>query len=131
ATFYYISRSNYEFLVYIGAIVAVGLLVLGSLKKTHIDLVALWGLSIWGLLHMLGGSLKIAGGTLYSYRIIDIIDKGGQFYILKMDQVIHFYGFLVAAIVVCQILNAHLPAKKHPFLLVFVAWIGSMGLGAL
>lgn len=128
---YYLRAQNYEFMLYIGVVIVIGLLVLFTLKYTKLDLVALWGLSIWGLLHMLGGSLRIGEGVLYRYRIIDLVDRGGDFFILKMDQVIHFYGFLVAAIVVYQLLQPYISKREHPFLLIFVAWIGSMGLGAL
>ncbi|MDO8509155.1 MAG: DUF2238 domain-containing protein [Nanoarchaeota archaeon] len=130
-TIFYLLRKNYEFLIYIGVLVLIGIIVISTLKKSKLDYLALWGLSIWGLLHMMGGGVKIAGNTLYSLRLIDIIDKGGQFYILKMDQAIHFYGFLVAAIVVFQLIAPHFKEIKKSKLAIFIAWIGSMGLGAL
>ena len=76
--------------------------------------------------------MRIAGNTVYSLRLIDFIDNGGQFYILKMDQLIHFYGFFVAAILVYQLLKSIAPdIRTSPKLSIFLAWIGSMGLGAL
>ncbi len=80
---------------------------------------------------MLGGSLRVGDGVLYRYRIIDIIDKGGDFYILKMDQFIHFYGFLVTAIVIYQLLQQHMDSQRNKKMIIFIAWIGAMGLGAL
>ena len=128
---FYLLKGNYEFLVYIGILVLIGIIIITTIKKSKLDYLALWGLSIWGLLHMLGGGLRINGSTLYSQHLIDIIDKGGQFYILKMDQLIHFYGFLVAAIVVFQLLAPHFKDINNSKLAIFLAWIGSMGLGAL
>ena len=130
-TIYYVSIQNYEFLIYIGVLVAVALLVLLTLKKTKLDYLALWGLSIWGLLHMMGGGVRINGESLYRLRIVEILDRGGDFFILKMDQVIHFYGFLVAAIVVFQLLAPHFKVNERGRLAMFLAFIGSMGLGAL
>ncbi len=128
---YYLSIANYEFLIYIAVVVVLGLVIIFTVKYSKLDLFALWGLTIWGLLHMLGGSLRVGEDVLYRYRIIDIIDKGGDFYILKMDQFIHFYGFLVTAIVVYQLLQQHMSSLKNPKLIIFIAWIGAMGLGAL
>ncbi len=129
---YYLSIKNYEFLWYIGVIVILGLVVGFNLNKKIFDDIILWLLSIWGLVHMVGGGVRIAGTNVYSLKLIDIIDKGGQFYILKMDQVIHFYGFFVCAILVYKLLMvAGADSLKSPKLMVFLSWIGSMGLGAL
>lgn len=125
---YYASIKNYEFLTYIAVILIIGFITLLTLKKSKLDLLALWGLSLWGLLHMAGGGIKINGSSLYSQHLINIVDKGGQFFILKMDQLIHFYGFAVAAIIVYQLVQPHIKSKG---LAIFIAWIGSMGLGAL
>lgn len=131
-TIYYASAGNYEFLIYIAVLVVIGLIVLTTLSKSRLDNFALWGLSIWGFLHMVGGGVQIAGQTVYRLKLINIIDKGGDFFILKMDQVIHFYGFLVAAIVVYQLLSNFFSNRgDSPKMAVFLAWIGSMGLGAL
>ncbi len=128
---YYISIKNYEFLWYILVLILIGLMIILTLRKSKIDYIALWGLSIWGLLHMLGGGLRINGETLYRLRIIELVNNGGDFYILKMDQLIHFYGFAVAAVVVFQLLSLSFDLRKRPKLAIFLAWIGSMGLGAL
>ncbi len=118
-------------MIYIAVIAVIGLIIMINLRKTKLDYLALWGLSIWGLLHMVGGGVRILGKTVYRLRLIDIIDRGGDFYILKMDQLIHFYGFAVAAIVVYQLLAPYFKNIEKSKLIVFAAWIGSMGLGAL
>lgn len=129
---YYTSIGNYEFLIYISVIALLGLIIGVNLKKSNLNNLVLWLLSIWGLVHMIGGGVKINGNSVYSLHLIGIIDKGGQFYILKMDQVIHFYGFFVAAILVYQLLKTTGSiAPKSAKLMIFLSWIGSMGLGAL
>ena len=130
-TIYYLSIRNYEFLWYVLVLVIIALVVLVNLRKTNLDYLALWGLSIWGLLHMLGGGLRINGETLYKFRIIEIVDRGGEFFILKTDQLIHLYGFAVAAIVVYQLLAPKFKGEYRSKLVIFLAFIGSMGLGAL
>lgn len=128
---YYAYIRDLEFIIYIAVLVVIALVVWATLKKSNLDYLSLWGLSIWGLLHMMGGGLRINGETLYRYRIIEILDFGGDFFILKMDQFIHLYGFLVAAIVVYQIMAPHFKNAEKSKLAIFIAFIGSMGLGAL
>lgn len=131
-TIFYLMQKNYEFLGYIAVLVIIGLVIMFTLRRSKLDYLALWMLSIWGLLHMLGGGLMVNGHTLYGTHIVDIIQGEGQFYILKMDQVIHFYGFLTSAIVVFQLLSLGFKnIKDSKKLMIFLAWIGSMGLGAL
>lgn len=131
-TLYYLNLKNYEFIIYISVIALLGLIIGLNLNRSKLDNLVLWLLSIWGLVHLIGGGVKINGNTVYSLHLIDIIDKGGQFYILKMDQLIHFYGFFVSAILIYQLLKVTGSiASKSPKLMVFLAWLGSMGLGAL
>lgn len=128
---YYASIHNYEFLIYIAEMVFIALIIAYMLTRTKMDYIALWGLSIWGLLHMLGGGLRINGRTLYSQHLIEFINRGGEYYILKMDQVIHFYGFAVAALLVFQLCWPYFQKEHKKIFAIFIAWIGSMGLGAL
>jgi hypothetical protein len=129
---YYWGIQNYEFLWYIGVIVVLGIVVAFNLHREIFDNLILWLLSVWGLVHMIGGGVRIAGSTVYSLKLIEIINKSDQFYVLKMDQVIHFYGFLVSAILVYKLIIATgANISKSPKLMIFLSWIGSMGLGAL
>jgi len=133
-TIYYALIRDYEFLSYILVLVIIAVIVGLTLKKSKLDYLALGGLSIWGLLHLAGGGIRINNHSLYSTKLIEIINKtdiSSHFFILKMDQLIHFYGFLVTAIVIYQLIYHRYNKKASPYLLVFLAWIGSMGLGAL
>lgn len=125
------SVANYEFLIYSGIVAFIGAIVWFTLPRTQLDLVALWGLSLWGFVHMLGGAIMVGDGVLYGIHVIDIFDRGGQLYILKMDQIIHFYGFGVSAMVIYQLLLRGMSVRKNPFIIPFVAILGAMGLGAL
>lgn len=131
AAAFYIARGNWEFVAYVGVTIAIGALLVATVDQSNLDGFALWGLSIWGFMHMLGGILPVGDDVLYAWRIVPIVDGGGDFYILKMDQVVHFYGFAVAAVVVHQLIASRARARVNPAMLIFFAWAGAMGLGAL
>jgi putative membrane protein len=131
AGFFYISRGNFEFIAYLGVTVLIGLLILATARSSGLDHMVLWLLSFWGFLHMLGGLLPVGDTVLYGWRIIPLIDRGGDFFILKMDQVIHFYGFMAAAIAVHQLIARRSLPGTHPGMLIFFATIGSLGLSAV
>jgi hypothetical protein len=86
-------RGNAEFLFYI----AVMLVLIGCVwvVHRHVELSAgvLWGLSLWGLAHMIGGLLTVPAGWPVSsesrvfYTLWLIPER------LKYDHVVHAYGF--------------------------------------
>ncbi|NJL44119.1 MAG: DUF2238 domain-containing protein [Nitrosarchaeum sp.] len=89
----------------------------------------LWGLTLWGFLHMAGGGLSWNGHRWYEIMFYTFSES---YRILKYDQVIHFIGFLVATLVVWDLLRPHLthPPKGHIALGITVVMAG-LGLGAL
>lgn len=128
-------RGNSEFLFY----VAVMLLLIGVVwlvhRRANLTAGALWGLSIWGLAHMLGGLVLVPEGwptngdvrVLYSLWLIP-----GQ---LKYDQVVHAYGFGITTWVCWQGLRAAFRSRGVSLrptagTLLLVATAG-MGFGAL
>jgi putative membrane protein len=131
AGFFYISGGNFEFIAYLGVTFMIGLLILATARTSGLDHMVLWMLSFWGFIHMLGGLLPVGDTVLYGWRIIPILDRGGDFFILKMDQVIHFYGFMVAAIAMHQLIARRSIQGVHPGMLIFFAAIGSLGLSAV
>lgn len=128
---YFIVNWNVEFLGYIGVIILVFALLYGTLYETRIPAFVLWGISVCGLLHMLGGSVPIDGGILYTWRIVPLFDGGGEFYIFKYDQFVHVYLYAVVALLFLHLLRNYL-GQKHPSLLIgFIALMAAQGVGAV
>lgn len=128
-------RGNSEFLFY----VAVMVLLIGVVWLVHreVDLTAgaLWGLTIWGLAHMLGGLVIVPEGwpingdirVLYSLWLLP--ER------LKYDHVVHAYGFGMTTWVCWQGLHAAFRSRGVSLrptagTLLLVATAG-MGFGAL
>jgi len=126
---YYISIRNYEFLWYVLVLVGFFLLIGLTIRKSNFDYVILWGLSIWGLLHMAGGGVIVNGGVLYTLQLIPLVGTG-ELTILKYDQLVHFFGFGVATLVVYHLLKPYLNEKTNWKVVYPILVAAGVGLGA-
>lgn len=129
-TVYYVGNRNYEFLWYVAVTVFFLVLILTTVEKTGFDALVLWGLSIWGFLHMAGGGLRIGDKVLYGLTLIPLIENG-ELTILKFDQLVHFFGFGVATLAGFQLLRPLLVRAPRRGVLSFLLVCIGMGLGAL
>ena len=127
---YYIGIKNYEFLWYVGVLVFFFILIGASINKSRFDYLVLWGLSLWGLMHMAGGGIRVGDSVLYALRIIPIIDTG-EFFVLKFDQFVHFFGFGVTTLVAYHLLKPYLNKDSNYKIIYPILIFISMGLGAL
>ena len=128
---YFASKLNFEFIIYVAVIVVILGGVFGTLKYTRFPVWMLSLLSVWGLLHILGGSVQTADGVLFAYRIYPLLDLGGEFYILKYDQFVHFYLYGVVAIMAYHLLAERLAVEKYRNLIFLFAVTASLGVSSL
>lgn len=121
-------NGNQEFLFYA---VCMGLIIAAVVlahRWTRFSPGLLWAMSFWGLLHFAGGNLKVGDDVLYNLWIVRLDSRSP---ILKFDQVVHAYGFAVAAVASWQCLRLSLPAgSKMTWGLCLGVWLMGMGLGA-
>jgi len=121
--FYAVAKENYEFLFYVSIVIFFVALLLIKQKKLGLSIPVLWGLSFWGLLHMMGGNVPIDGSVLYNFQLIPIV--------LKYDQFVHLFGFATATVVGYQLLKPNLKEKVNwTTVSVLIIMIG-LGIGAL
>lgn len=125
---YYALVRDYEFLWYIVTLLFFFLLILFTIRLTHLTLGVLWGLSIWGLLHMMGGGVPVGDSVLYAYVIYPFYGMG-EATVLKFDQLVHAYGFGVATLALHALFRPHW--RGNVGLLAIAAATGAMGLGAV
>jgi putative membrane protein len=112
-------------------IVGVFALLFGTLKITQFPVHILWLISFWGLLHILGGSVQTVDGVLFAYKIYPFLDLGGDFYILKYDQVVHAFLYGVMALVFWHVLTHTLKVTHPIWILVIISLMASMGVSAM
>lgn len=115
---------NFEFLLYIGVVLVVGALVVWKQPKVKFDLMILWGLTIWGLLHMAGGNVQVGDDVLYGLQLIPVV--------LRYDQFVHAFGFGTATLVCHHLLKPYLreDIDRWRTLSVLIVLMGC-GLGAI
>lgn len=128
---FFVGNSNAEFIAYVGVIVFIFALLYSTLDKTRIPTSILAGISLWGLLHMLGGSVQTADGVLYAWKIYPLFDGGGEFYILKFDQAVHAYLYAVVALLFLHLLRNYFANKHSQILIGFIAIMASLGVSAV
>jgi len=134
-----IARGNREFVFYIVVMLVLVGVVTWIHSRIQLTTGLLWGLAIWGLLHMAGGLVPLPAGwaydgdqaVLYSWWIL----PPGY---LKYDQVVHAYGFGITTWLCWHGLRAAIGGlgisrgKVKPTLgLLTLCAAGGMGFGAL
>jgi hypothetical protein len=92
---HFATRRNYEFIIYVGIIVFfLGVFIVTNPKVYYPNSV-LWGLVLWAVMHMAGGSVRIGGKLLYKIIIVRLSET---YPIFRYDQLVHIIGFGVATI---------------------------------
>lgn len=129
-TFYYVANQNYEFLVYIAVVVFFAGLIFFTRNKVNYPVPVLWGLSVWALMHMSGGSIYLGETRLYELILIPLV--GEPYHILKYDQAVHAYGFAVTTFLAYHVLKPHLgDGVRGKMSLAIILTMAGLGAGAL
>lgn len=126
-----IQTQNWEFIVYIVIVLAIGLVTLVVHRSVGLSVGVLACLSAWGLLHMLGGLVHLPAdwpseGTkhvLYSWWIIPNY--------LKFDNIVHTFGFATATWVCWQAVKQALAIRVPRFGVLTMCALAGMGLGSI
>ena len=124
-------KGNWEFAFYIPVVVLFGVLTLAIRKRAKLPLSLLWLLSIWGLLHVVGGVLEVPAGwpvdgdkrSFYSWEIIPGI--------LVYDKPVHAFGFGVATWACWRGISATCGSQQPTVGRLTLAALAGMGLGSL
>ncbi len=130
-----LTTGSKEFLFYIAVMVVLMGAVWAVHRRVNLTNPTLWALSLWGLLHMLGGLVIVpeswpVDGTshvLYNFWLIP------EF--LKYDHFVHAFGFAVTTWVCWQGLKSVLrgadTSVAPTFGLMVLTWAAGLGFGAV
>lgn len=128
-TVYFLMRRNFEFLLYVGVIAFFLVVIYLTNRRVRYPLPILWGLTLWSVMHLFGGGLRVDDGVLYGVILVPISTDCP---ILRYDQLVHAVGFGVATLLVYHILQPLLrPDLKRWTALSIVVIMAGLGVGAL
>lgn len=128
-TVIFLSRKNYEFLVYVGVILTAMFLIFYTNNRVDYPNSLLWGLTLWSVMHMSGGGLFIGGKKLYGIIILNIV--GEPYNIFRYDQLAHIIGFGVATLLMYTIIKPILKDGHRWAALSIVIVMAGLGVGAV
>jgi len=119
---------NYEFVIYTGTIIFfIGVIAATYFRVPYTD-ASLFGLTIWAVLHMAGGTVYLNGTKLYRLMLLPLSEN---YPILRFDQAVHIWGFGVATITMYCLLRPLLKDNLNRFVaLSIVLVMAGLGLGA-
>ena len=127
----FLGRKNYEFVGYIVVVTLILILILSTNKKVNYPNFVLWGLTLWGLMHMCGRGVLFNNGTLKLYAII-LIPLSVEYNMFRYDQLVHIVGFAVSTLIMYAIIKSHINFKtKGKVALGIVIIMAGLGVGAV
>lgn len=125
---YFLRQANHEFVMYVLVIAFFLVVFIFARKKIHFPDFVLWLLTLWALLHMCGGSVRISGVLLYDIILIPLSETMPVF---RFDQLVHIIGFGTSTLVMFYILKPLLrPGIKAPVSLAILLVSTGLGVGA-
>lgn len=127
---YFIQDFNVEYAIYSGIIFFILAAVLLTVTQTDFPQWQLWLLSVWGLFYILGGAIKVHNMTFATYHLHAFFNGGGDFYIIKYDQILHVVLYAIVATMAYHLVRTALEVKDHRKLTIFLTILTAMGLGA-
>jgi len=124
----FLTRKNFEFLIYVGVIIVCLALISISFFKITYSIFTLLGLTIWSVMHMCGGGIYFNGMRLYEVIIIPL---SKTYPILRYDQVVHTFGFAAATLAMFDLLRPLLKENMDGIIsLSIVVIMAGLGVGA-
>ena len=127
--FHFFTRGNFEFIWYIFImIILIGFFSFLH-KKYHFSTLTLWGLSIWGIAHMFGGSTLLGEPRIYGRVLVDLFTTGDTT-LFRYDHLLHFYFYVVMTSVIYQISKRYFKPGANWKVVALLVVLASMGVGA-
>ena len=124
-----LGAGNGEFLIY--ALVTTTLVIILHRSDRHFCYhpAVLWMFDLWVVLHILGGLYTLDGRVLYSTMLVEWV--GEPYSILKYDQLVHVYCYVVVALILATVLNRRLKPDTSFGLYATLVVLAAGGIGAL
>lgn len=120
---------NYEFLLYAVTVSVLVVLLYATDRYFEFDRIALWLFNAWLVMHSLGGLASYGDVRLYDLILIDLV--GAPYHILKYDQFVHFYCYLVIAMLMSSVVHKIARPEASAVAVSVVTILAASSLGAV
>lgn len=128
-TVFFLLKGNYEFLFYAVTLGIAVYMIHRTDRVFHYSLTAQAGFNLWLLLHFSGGTFYIGGTKLYDLILVPVL--GEPFNILKYDQVIHAYCYLVITLFMVSVVMHIADKNANRFLIGLITVLAGSSIGAV
>ncbi len=120
---------NYEFLLYAVTVTALVLILYQTNRYFEFVPIGLWLFNLWLILHILGGLAAFRGVRFYDLILIDLV--GEPYHLLKYDQLVHFYCYVVISILMWSVVRKIASPQANPAVVFVVNVLAASSIGAL
>jgi len=120
---------NYEFLLYAITVVILIVILYKTDKYFKYKRLGLWLFNIWLILHVLGGLASYQGVRFYDLILLNLV--GDPYHILKYDQFVHFYCYVVMSILMWSVVQKIIKRSASSAVVCVVTILAASSLGAV
>lgn len=120
---------NYEFLIYAISVVVLIVILYKTDQYFKFKQPALWLFNIWLILHILGGLASYQGVRFYDLILLNLVDEPYQ--ILKYDQLVHFYCYVVISILMWSVVQKIIKKNASSVVVCVVTILAASSIGAI
>ncbi len=120
---------NYEFLLYAITVIVLVAIIYKTDQYFGFARIGLWLFNGWLVLHILGGLASYDGVRFYDLMLLDLV--GAPYDILKYDQFVHFYCYVVISILMWSVIQKIARPDASVVVVCVVTVLASSSLGAI
>ena len=119
---------NYEFLLYAITVIILVATIYKTDQYFKFNQVGLWLFNVWLILHILGGLAFYQGVRFYDLVLLNLI--GDPYYILKYDQFVHFFCYVVMSILMWSVVQKIAKKNANSVVVCVVTILAASSIGA-
>jgi len=120
---------NYEFLLYAITIIVLIVILYKTDQYFKYNQLGLWLFNIWLVLHILGGLASYRNVRFYDLILLDLV--GDPYHILKYDQFVHFYCYIVISMLMWSVLHKIVKQNISSTVVCVVTILAASSVGAI
>jgi len=124
-----IVKGNYEFIIYAVVLLPIVMLLQFTDRRFSYREGVLWGFAFWMAGHLAGGLAVIGSTRLYDLILIPIV--GEPYNILKYDQILHIYFYVIAALLLGSVITDIVKKGAKRSVVALMIVFAACGVGAI